>query len=86
MLIFDAGAWNGTSVVINIQFPLPNDIDNVKLYCIPWYVDFEARTNMAARLITHMFSAGLVSLVYTACHDEYALQEISVTPYTRTVL
>ena len=30
--------------------------------------------------------AGLVSLVYTACHDEYALQEISVTPYTRTVL
>ena len=30
--------------------------------------------------------AGLVStLVHTACHD-YALQEISVTPYTRTVL
>ena len=46
---FDAGVWNETSVVINIQFPLPNDIDNVKLYCIPWYIDFEARTNMAAR-------------------------------------
>ena len=46
---FDAGGWNETSVVINIQFPLLNDIDNVKLYYIPWYVDFEARTNMAAR-------------------------------------
>ena len=46
---FDAGVWNETSVVIYIQFPLPNDIDNVKLYCIPWYVDFEARTNMATR-------------------------------------
>ena len=37
------------SEVISIQLPLPNDIDNVKLYCIPRYVDFEARTNMAAR-------------------------------------
>ena len=31
----DAGVLNKTSEVISIQFPLPNDIDNVKLYCIP---------------------------------------------------
>ena len=46
---FDVGVWNETSVVVNIQSPLPNDIYNVKLYCMPWYVDFEARTDMAAR-------------------------------------
>ena len=45
---FDAGVWNETFEVISIQFPLPNDIANVKLYCIPRYVDFEARTNIAA--------------------------------------
>ena len=49
LCVFDAGVWNETSEFISIQFPLPNDIDSVKLYCIPWYVDFEARTNLDAR-------------------------------------